>query len=996
MTLRAPELHVLLPLGWVLAGALLVLPFMVQPTVAGEAPTPNPEMLAAVALYRAEGAEAALPEFEALLEHYRATGEQEAEAVAARFVGECYWRLGQLDRSRHYLNAALDLARHAGRQDLEGRALNVLGLLEWDSGNYEAALRLLGQANALARELQDARLAASTLNNRGLVKDELGDYRGSLEDYEMALLLFEEENDRRGQGDALGNIGGVHLLLGRYPQALEHYRLSLAVSEELQSKLSMAIDHGNMALSLLGLGRTGEALEHFERALELSRQAGMAQEEAYWQRGMGNALIQQGEYDLGLVHHRAALAALESSGARGLLAAAQHDLGVLMLTLGDLVTAENLLRQADSVARDMGQEQLVTENLLVLGDLQYRLQRYDKAERLYREGLNRATDAGEEQLMAEGLLRLSWADKASGRYASAADNARQAGVAGGGIGAEPLVAEAWLAFAEAMRSQGLHDRAIGAYEASEAALADPGDPDLQWRIHYGRALSLEQLEDIETAVVELEKSVAVIESVRAGLAEERFRAGWVEDKYGVYTELVRLQLELGRTWPAFASAERLRARSFLDQLERRPAGSKGSPEREAGLRERIRQLQKALAAEQRRAPPEHRQAALALFSAELKQAEREFQAYLDDRSEIPGRQEFVLLPELEQLQEYLGDADALLEYIVAEEALFVFVMRRDTLVAVSSPLNRQELSARIDLVRELTGQPGADSWRKPAASLASLLLAPLQRGGMLDGVRHLRVVPHGALNYLPFAMLPMDESGERLLVDAFSLSYLPAASILATEPGPDLPNRSLLALAPERTQLQFAPREAASVAAMFEPDAQLLIGKYATESALKSVAGDFRMLHFATHGVFNQQNPLLSGLELEPDAHNDGLLEVHEILGLSLQAELVTLSACQTGLGSGWFADIPAGDDFVGMTRAFLSAGSRNVLATLWEVDDRSTVDLMEGFYRRIGESGAPFNQAEALAGAQRQLHRSQEFHHPFYWAPFVLVGQHGKATGKG
>jgi CHAT domain-containing protein len=166
-----------------------------------------------------------------------------------------------------------------------------------------------------------------------------------------------------------------------------------------------------------------------------------------------------------------------------------------------------------------------------------------------------------------------------------------------------------------------------------------------------------------------------------------------------------------------------------------------------------------------------------------------------------------------------------------------------------------------------------------------------------------------------------------------------------------------------------------------------LLGDAATESAFKNSADQYRVLHLATHAYFNKLNPLLSGLQLEPDETNDGLLEVHEILELKLGSDLVTLSACETGLGSGFFAEIPAGDDFVGMTRAFLQVGSAAVLATLWEVDDRSTVDLMKSFYRNLDAAGAGRDKAAALADAQRSLRTSDKYQHPYYWAPFVLVG---------
>jgi CHAT domain-containing protein len=194
-------------------------------------------------------------------------------------------------------------------------------------------------------------------------------------------------------------------------------------------------------------------------------------------------------------------------------------------------------------------------------------------------------------------------------------------------------------------------------------------------------------------------------------------------------------------------------------------------------------------------------------------------------------------------------------------------------------------------------------------------------------------------------------------------------------------------MAPGRSRLQNASEEVSSIAKLYRPHAEILLGDAATESAFKNSADQYRVLHLATHAYFNKLNPLLSGLQLEPDETNDGLLEVHEILELKLESDLVTLSACETGLGSGFFAEIPAGDDFVGMTRAFLQVGSAAVLATLWEVDDRSTVDLMKSFYRNLDAAGAGRDKAAALADAQRSLRTSDKYQHPYYWAPFVLVG---------
>ncbi len=165
-------------------------------------------------------------------------------------------------------------------------------------------------------------------------------------------------------------------------------------------------------------------------------------------------------------------------------------------------------------------------------------------------------------------------------------------------------------------------------------------------------------------------------------------------------------------------------------------------------------------------------------------------------------------------------------------------------------------------------------------------------------------------------------------------------------------------------------------------DAQVLTGERATEAAFVRAAPSRRVLHLATNGALNKHNPLFSFLEFAPGDAGDRRLEVHEVFGLELSADLVVLSACQTGLGSGRLADVPPGDDWVGLTRAFLHAGAMRVVATLWAVEDQSTAALMEEFYARHGTGSSA---SRALAEAQRAL-LGGPASHPFHWAGFVVV----------
>jgi CHAT domain-containing protein/tetratricopeptide (TPR) repeat protein len=959
----------------------------VPPWVRAEALDPRLE--AATQIYREEGAEKALPVFEKLAGDLASGARPHDQAAAVHYVGECHWRLGNFADAHRFLERALQLERAAGDRLSEGKTLNVLGLLAWDEGHYDAAIANFRETGEIARAAGDKKLEGSSLNNLGLVYDEQGEYDTSLEQYRRVLELYRGVDFPRGVGDTLGNIGGVHLLLGQFREALGYYRQALRISEQLQSRPAMSQDHGNIGLCLLGLGEVDAAHGHLDQAIELAKQAGMRQDQAYWFRVKGNGLVDQGRYDLGLLNYRAALAIYERVGARAELLETLHDTGRLHLLLGDAASAEHDFRRALEMARAIGLERGITLNLLALGDLELPRERADIAIELYDEARQRAAAAGVQHARALALLRLARVNRAQQRLDQASAQTDEALALARRIGGRNLEAEALYSQAELARAQRRLDRALEQYRAAEVAQSGIGDPDLLWQIHLGRARVQEASGNVSGAIASLEAAVQLIEGVRGRLQEPRFRSGYVEDKFEVYLELMRLQLKQGRAEAAFSTAERLRARSFVEQLGGRATVplDAGGRRREAELRERVRGLQRSLEDTDESGAPAYPERAMNRFSTELARAEQEYAAFLDDHARVQVTAGAA--PTAQAIQRRLAPDQGLVEYVVGPESLVVFVLTPRTMKVTILPLHQLDIAARIELLRDLIRRPGDDHWQKPAARLSAELLDPIERAGWLAGVTRLYLVPHGVLTYVPFALLPRPAGTDgELLVDRYTIAYLPAAAALLRDPAGPATTRSLLAVAPARGGLRHAPDEARAIDALFRPHARSLIGDEATESRFKRIAGEFRMLHLATHGYFNRSSPLLSGLELEAGEGDDGILRVHEILDLPLQANLVTLSACETALGTGYFADLPAGDEFVALNRAFLAAGSASVMATLWPVDDKASVALMKQFYGRLRTSIDEGNAANALAQAQRSLRRSPQLKHPYYWAAYIVVGQ--------
>ena len=239
-------------------------------------------------------------------------------------------------------------------------------------------------------------------------------------------------------------------------------------------------------------------------------------------------------------------------------------------------------------------------------------------------------------------------------------------------------------------------------------------------------------------------------------------------------------------------------------------------------------------------------------------------------------------------------------------------------------------------------------------------------------------------------------------MESFAVSYAPSASAWvrirermsefrnATHAPQDPKIRSntrVLALAPRTRGLPGSLYEVEVIGELFGERAQVLTGGEASEGALRKLAPRFEIVHLATYGRLNKANPLFSHIELAETAGDPGLLEVHEIYGLGLQARLLTLSACETALGANSIWDVPPGDDWVSLASAFLESGTDNVMASLWRVEDLATAALMERFY---GHLVAGMELDRSLAEAQRSLIADPATAHPFYWAGFLLVGEGG------
>jgi CHAT domain-containing protein len=486
---------------------------------------------------------------------------------------------------------------------------------------------------------------------------------------------------------------------------------------------------------------------------------------------------------------------------------------------------------------------------------------------------------------------------------------------------------------------------------------------LYWAALYERGMIALADGQREQAVGLLKDSVDAIERTRNTISYEAAKIGFAGDKQTVYAALVGAYAQAGDWNNAFLIAERAKARALVDLLAQQR--DLAPP---AGADDKVRQLlADATTSEGTAGLPVDADVVRNLSVAAASRTELATAA--PEAASLVSVQAVPIV----NVASRLGADDTLIDYYRVGDDLYAFVLSGTTVKGF-------KLSAK-GLDEEVRSFRAAIEQREPQAAergraLYERLIRPLL--GELKGSQ-LTISPHGVLHYLPFAALP---DGDQYLLDRFSVRLIPSADTLVYLKT-DRPHKlgKVLALGnPDLGDPKFdlpnAQVEAVDVAAMFPASKALLRGD-ASKTAVKALGGGFAILHFATHGTFNTDAPLSSGLYLAKGNETDGLLTVSDLYTLRFDTELVTLSACQTGLGK-----VASGDDVIGLTRGFLYSGARSIVASLWEVNDAATEQLMLSFYRNLQDH----TSREALRLAQ--IETRAKYPHPMLWGAFQIVGR--------
>ncbi len=871
--------------------------------------------------------------------------------------------LGQYQRGIELYDQAAEIYRTLGRQGDYAKSqvgkVAALGNL----GRYQEALEIGRWAGPILASQAELRAQATLIMNMGITYERLGDLSQALEMHDRAGELYRQLGalGRSGLGWVQVNRSIVLRKLGHFEASIQASHEARAILLERSERVEAARAQQNLALTYFVLGQYNEALKHLDQVRDVFVSDGRQRDAMLVELFISDCLLQLRRFKDVLDKCRQVRSLFNELGARYVVAQAIVNEAVAYAELDRYDEALSSLSEARHIFEEGGNAVWVASTDLETAAVQLRQERFE-------DSLASASACAE-------VFRV---------HDSPVEEAQ----------AQVVAARAALALGKYAQAERLTGEALAIGETRHL-------PTLAYHGHRLLGALAVARGNSQAALAEYDQTIEALERLRGKLMVE-FRVGFLEDKEVIYQDAVGLCVDFNLPARALEYAERAKSRALLDLLaqrinlniQARDDADRALVDELMRLRMKRDQLYRSWESDEK-----FTERGWISSSSDRRDAQREV---LELENQITERWHKLLIHNAdyardaalwqvrtEPIQSYLSPGTVLLEYFIAHHRLIAFVVTATSVSAIRLP---GEIAPIQQLLQRLWLNLGTVP-RSAAAQVALLennaqtlladlyqrLIAPL--ADKLAGSSHLIIVPHGPLHYLPFHAL---YDGKSYLLQRHEISYLPAGSFLRYCQETPRTGRGLVALGHSLGgRLPHATREARSIAALMQGRA--FVEDEATLVQLQEAAAKCHILHLAAHGDFRPDNPLFSGLALA-----DGWLTTLDIFNLHLSVSLVTLSACQTGRSV-----VSGGDELLGLMRAFLSAGAASLALSLWAVEDRSTARLMETFYAKMAEGDT---KAAALRYAQLQFieghcgdgETATSCTHPYFWAPFFLVGDAG------
>lgn len=872
--------------------------------------------------------------------------------------------------------SALPLFEAAGDRYRQALTLQSIGIAYYPLNEIRSALNYFNRAHVLAVAIGDPRLEAGIETWTAGMLDILGEVAQALAHFQHALALARAGGWRLAEGNALASIGKIYTDVSDWQNALEFHHQALAVFRTLGHKQNEAITLNNLGLAYYWIGEDQKALDYLQQSLPLLREGKDKNSEAITLLNIGRINRRLGEYEKARGYYSQVQAILKETGNRSLEGETLDEIGMAYSAEGQNEKAVESHRQAVQVLHAVGNLRREALALNNLGDDYNLLRQPDKALEQFTTALSSLRSMGDLRSAAASLEGIARAEQQRGNLAEARKNIEES-----------------LNLRETVRLRTGSLQLRASYRAT-----------LERAYEFYIDLLMQQHAK-DPAHGHDAEALAASERGRARSLLERLSEASIDIRQGVDASLIEKERDLSRVLNAKAQREM--------QLKTR----KGSPDE------------------------------IIVFEREMSALEDEYQQVQAEIRKSSPQYAALTQPHplsLKEIQQQLDPNSVLLEYALGEDRSYVWVVTSDSLktyqlpkrvviealaTQVSESLSARSLVKSLETPAQRTARIAAAdvAFRRASKELSWLILTP---AAIEFGKRRLIVVADGALQYVPFAALSFaDGGGYRPLVLSHEVVSLPSASAFALQRR-NLENRQPAAKAVaviadpvfsvgdarlktaatreasetnSTRSIEHLPAGAAGQLSIprlpfTRAEAEQILAVAPATSSLKALdfsanrtiatsgeLSNYRYVHFATHGYLDTTRAGLSAIVLslvdQQGKPLDGFLRVHDIYNLNLPAELVVLSACETGLGK----DVK-GEGLDGLTRAFMYAGARRLIVSLWNVNDKATAALMQRLYVEMLKSNK--TPAAALRAAQIELMRTRQWQSPYYWAAFVMQGE--------
>jgi CHAT domain-containing protein/tetratricopeptide (TPR) repeat protein len=888
--------------------------------------------------------------------------------------------------------AAVAIARKLGKQEVLAPSFRSKANALYMIGDNQTALEFHTQALGIFRKIGNTEEEARTLNSSIQPYLLLGEYDHALEAAEQARNLFRRIGDHRRLAHVEINVGNIYHRQDRFEEGLGYYERAYEMLLPFHDSEGLAVALYNMAVCLITLNDFPRALATYQRAREMCVQHGMT------------LLVTQSDYNIAYLYYlrgeySRAIEMLRATREECVKNGDAHVLALCYLDLSEIYLELNLSTEAKETAHEgylrfqklgMGYEEAKCQAneamaLSQLGKPLHSLELFAQA---------RPKFVREKNLVWPWLIDLYQAvvlyeegrQFESRRLCTRAANFFDTSfLPGKAVLCQLLLARLSLRDGN-LAAAGV--QCSGALERLAALEA----PVLRYQAEFLMGQIQQTAGEDREAYACYQRAREALETLRSSLHGEELKIAFMKRRLEVYECLVELCLT-HRARPnsaeeAFGYIELAKSRSLAELLLQHGHGFTAMEAGQSGLVRRIREMREELnwyyrRIEQEQLRPEVpsperieklQQQALT-HENELLRALRDLPTSPSEAGLRPGPG----VNSLENIRASLPPDAALVEYFCIKQQFIAAVLTHEALDIIPlTPVARIVNLLRLlhfQLSKFRLGEEYMKSFEKSLLEATQAHLREIYEEVFAPlcsrlGARHLVIVPHGALHYVPFHAL---HDGERYIIDSFTVSYAPSAGIFAScqRKSAHASGPPLILGVPDARAPQIL-EEVESVAKIL-PGAELIVGAEADERAMREKGSHSRLIHIASHGSFRQDNPMFSGIRL-----GTAYMNLYDLYQLKLGADLVTLSGCATGLNV-----VAAGDELLGLIRGLLTAGAHSLLLTLWDVNDRSTRDFMTCFYRRLQEGEI---KALALQGAMHELRRNRP--HPYHWAPFTLIGK--------